>query len=459
MNTGEEQRKRKDDFISSQQNADVFKTNAAKTIMDKFNYMGGVAGGNAIAEGASANGGNIDSFSAANRARQQLAYTSAGADAVIAEYQNRMNNIMDTLKSIDSQNANEYSALNNNYNLGQGTAQQMSDNAQLIYNNLNQNKLTDAEADSMNVETEARKSEITGLVTPKISDEYNVFLDENGNVKNLDFDYQARINELEKELENTTDEGKRQSIQLALSWLSRARDKKTSLPEYSQYAGGTKAYPWETAGFKLDKASLADAKEIAMAGYKSNENIATTEAEVQKFIGQLDADTQTAIAEMEKEVGLKTLDLEKYLNENGYTEAGVQKYIIDKYGIDTYNEYFGSDSDEEDEAVEIVTKPTGWDENEYVTDNAKKIVNNYFKQYGDSGSVDSFVSYLVENSASDGNNLTGNNWTGLDQEEIRKILTAVLEDAKRVSEIMGLIENVDPEDASAGVQIVGKTSG
>lgn len=419
MNTGTEQRQRKDDFINSQQNADIFKTNTAKTIMDKFNYMGGIAGGDKLAEGAAANGGNIDSFSAANRARQQLAYTSAGADAVIAEYQNRMNNIMDTLKSIDTQNATEYSALNDNYNLGQGTAQQMSDNAKLIYDNLNQNKLTDAQADSMNVETEARKAEITGQVTPKISDEYNIFLDEKGNVKDLNFDYQARINELEKQLENTTDEGERQSIQLALSWLSRARDKKTALPEYSQYAGTAKAYPWETAGFTLDKASLADAKEIAMEGYKTDKDIATIETAMQEKIQEKkNADNQ---ADRDK-----AAEMEKWIHENGYSETGFQKWYIEKYGKDDYENTFGSSSDgDEEEEVEVVTMPA-----QASIDSLSQEEQTFFESIYEEGlTPDEFASLAVNNAGK--NNISN--------DSLSRVLRVVL-GFERASEIMGQVE-------------------
>ena len=386
MNTGEEQRKRKDDFINSQQNANIYDTETAKSIMDKFNYMGGVAGGNEIANGASTNNGNIDSFSAANRARQQLAYQTAGAEAVRADYNDRMNRVLDTILSIDTQNQSEYDALNNNYNLGQGTAQQMSDNARLIYDNLNQNKLTDAEvrfteanagltdanaglvnaqANQTDVQTEGLKSDITGTVTPKIADEQNPYLDEEGKLKNVDFDYHARIKELEDKLAKTTDEAEKETIMLALSWLSRARDLKTGMPEYSQYAGEATPYAWETAGYKLEKANVKNARDIAMKGFdvdlagidsaeriakystdaeermnernaSAQETVANTEANMNIKMKEIDAKVQKELAYITLKDNQERRALEKQLTEAGYTASDAQTYILQKYGLDAF---------------------------------------------------------------------------------------------------------------------------
>lgn len=279
MNTGTEQRQRKDDFIKSQQNADIMNTDTAKAIMDKFNYLGGVAGGSELASGAAANGGNIDSFSAANRARQQLAYTTAGTEAVIAEYQNRMNNVMDILKSIDSQNANEYGALAINHQSGLDTAKAYSDTAQQLY-----------DAENKNFDKELADRESKGYFYDYSA---NPYLNSDGTVKNIDLDYTAIYNNAKKSGDEKT-----------AKWASEAAYQKIqSKPElYGQY--------YDSNIHKLDPTDYRQDTATVGADKRQNETqikITGIDAETEKFVAQLSSNTQITLQELVNEADRKSV--------------------------------------------------------------------------------------------------------------------------------------------------------
>lgn len=65
-------------------NYDYTKQSFYQPIMDSYNLFGQNAANGALASGASGNAGNIDSYAAANAARQQLAFTNAGHQAALA---------------------------------------------------------------------------------------------------------------------------------------------------------------------------------------------------------------------------------------------------------------------------------------------------------------------------------------------------------------------------------------
>ncbi len=65
-------------------NYDYTKQPFYRPIMDSYNLYGQNAANGQLASGAAANSGNIDSYAAANAARQQLAFTNAGHQAALA---------------------------------------------------------------------------------------------------------------------------------------------------------------------------------------------------------------------------------------------------------------------------------------------------------------------------------------------------------------------------------------
>ena len=87
-NTGKNQL----DYIN---NFDYTEQSYFDPIMQTYKYKGGEAAKDQLAGGASGNSGNIDSYAAANAARQQLAFTNAGHEAARAAAQQNFTNWQD----------------------------------------------------------------------------------------------------------------------------------------------------------------------------------------------------------------------------------------------------------------------------------------------------------------------------------------------------------------------------
>lgn len=94
-------------------NFDVTKQPYYEGIMNQFRLNGANAANDAYASGAANNGGNIDSYAAANANRQQLAFTTAGQQAALAAAQQNQQN-WQALYSQMSQDLNNQGVLNAN---------------------------------------------------------------------------------------------------------------------------------------------------------------------------------------------------------------------------------------------------------------------------------------------------------------------------------------------------------
>lgn len=96
------------DYIN---NFDVTKQPYYQGIMDQYKLGGYNAAQGAYADGSANNGGNIDSYAAANANRQQLAFTTAGQQAALAAAQQNANN-WQNLYSQMSQDLNNQGKIN-----------------------------------------------------------------------------------------------------------------------------------------------------------------------------------------------------------------------------------------------------------------------------------------------------------------------------------------------------------
>lgn len=76
-------------------NFDYTKQPYYESIMETYNLYGDNAANGELATGAAANAGNIDSYAAANAARQQLSFTNAGHQAALAAAQQNQDNWLD----------------------------------------------------------------------------------------------------------------------------------------------------------------------------------------------------------------------------------------------------------------------------------------------------------------------------------------------------------------------------
>lgn len=77
-------RQKGSDYLDYLKDFDYTQQSYYQPIMDTYNLYGDNAANGELASGSASNGGNIDSYSAANAARQQLAFTNAGHQAALA---------------------------------------------------------------------------------------------------------------------------------------------------------------------------------------------------------------------------------------------------------------------------------------------------------------------------------------------------------------------------------------
>lgn len=328
-------------------NSDITQTDeyksAFKNIMPEYNLKAMQGRDNAVASGGASNGGNIDSFAAANALRQQTAITAKGqalAHQMGLEAANsRVNNVNNILSNLGVYNSSVYSAMSDNIN-----------NDRNIYNDITNNEQT-----ALNNET-ARLSEqanVTGYVpnewTIKNDAVYNEFLNPDGTFKTEKegVDIQALINQ-------TTDPATKQKLAVV-----RAKKALGNLNKYGQYlnqgdiafmenqkteaadqfdkndATVRETLKTESAdtryGVDAEKQMAADANQNAIDQIK-----AQTEAEkdLLEFSAKLSGNTGTKLSEDGADVFKQ---VSKNINQNIVQEYGEKYGLADDYEIIQWN--------------------------------------------------------------------------------------------------------------------------
>ena len=104
-----------------------FTTDEAKAILGKYSLAGLQARDNAAASGGASNGGNIDSYSAANAMRQQASLLSQGQDKVLSAHQQKIDNVRSLLTdmgvNIDRVFNQDETAKMNDYTIKRGISE------------------------------------------------------------------------------------------------------------------------------------------------------------------------------------------------------------------------------------------------------------------------------------------------------------------------------------------------
>ena len=190
-----------------------FTTDEAKAIMGKYDLAGLQGRDNAVASGGATNGGNIDSYAAANAMRQQASLVNQGQMAVLDAHQQKIDNVRTLLSD-------------------------MGVNIDRVFNQDETAKNNDV----------ARKSEIasvTGYVPTEWTYDSNIYLNSDGTVKDEfltdEFDntggFTTIINNAKAKLATTTDATERANLQATINAATQAKALKTfSSPKYSKYA-------------------------------------------------------------------------------------------------------------------------------------------------------------------------------------------------------------------------------
>lgn len=124
-------------------NTNAFTTDEAKAILDKYSLAGLQGRDNEVASGSASNGGNIDSFAAANALRQQASLVNQGQMAVLTAHQQKLDNIKASLEGLGLYQKDSYNSMLNTINNQQTEAQRVFENNQSEQQRLFENEQTD----------------------------------------------------------------------------------------------------------------------------------------------------------------------------------------------------------------------------------------------------------------------------------------------------------------------------
>lgn len=304
----DERRKLNEDyraFYEQNMNMNPWETEWGRAIMQRYSNGGAAAANNAVASAAGANGGNIDSFAAANAARQNLAYENAGNEAVMNMWTSKMTNAYNILKSLSRNADSMREDSKSRADILFAAADRASKENQRMFDNVETRKNN---AQKRDVEV----SGMTGYINPDYLKMYNPYFDKDGNVY-TDIDYKAEIERMklendamEKENESTSDSGimsannrKIAENEKKIKSAEFARSYKVRLPEYRQYAA---------AAMPIEREETADRRSLRDT-LSSNESVSAekTAAEAAK----LDANNKSkeAIADAKNKTELEKAKL------------------------------------------------------------------------------------------------------------------------------------------------------
>lgn len=163
-----------------------FTSEEAKAILAKYDLSAMQGRDNAVASGGASNGGNIDSYAAANALRQQAALINKGQMVVLDAHNNKINNVKGILESLGVYQQNQDKGMQNTIGIQQEEGQRLFENDETAKNN--------------EVARLSEQASVTGYVPSewviKNDDVYNTYLNEDGTFKKEmeSVDIQALIN-------------------------------------------------------------------------------------------------------------------------------------------------------------------------------------------------------------------------------------------------------------------------
>ena len=270
-----------------------FTTEEAKAILAKYDLSGLQARDNAVASGGASNGGNIDSYAAANAMRQQASLVNQGQMAVLESHQQKIDNV-------------------------RGLLSDMGVNIDRVFNQNETVKNREFEQSETAKNNEAARQELYSNISGTVGDTVTKALHSNiwnsdGSLVNPNQDFMASMKELEDAYKATTDEEARARIWDQLRVLEAARNQKID----EQGLGYAKTYTYQSdkqteAGRQFDKQD-----KTARDSLTATNNLAKYEIDANAKIAQDQI-------EAEKEINKDKLDTEKELT---YAQIGAEKEI------------------------------------------------------------------------------------------------------------------------------------
>lgn len=240
-------------------NHNPYESEIGKSIMKDYKFQGETASDNATASGGASNGGNIDSYAAANANRQQLAFTNAGKQAVLNDFNTRISNARGILNELGVYQQNQDKGMQTTINQQQTEEQRKFDN-------------------------DVKTSEVTGYVPEGMSYSNNPFFNKDGSLINPDTtDYSQIITNARNKLKTTTDSAEKANLEATIKYATQARAHKIlNMPEYSKWANTMElTSPDETLTSKVTNKELDNDKhaidtESATSKYISDNDLEGT---------------------------------------------------------------------------------------------------------------------------------------------------------------------------------------
>lgn len=220
-------------------NPNTYTSRNAEAIRSAYREKGDIAAEGAVADSAASNSGNIDSFAAANAKRQQLAFENAANEAILADYNARMDRIQNAMNNLGIQQQARWGADSGDVTQMLSTAAQYGNTAtgrtstaNTIFSNSEAKKQAthEREMDQKNYDLLNKKTyaEVTGRNPQGWNALYsqNPFFDENGNLKKTDIDYQQLLNNVRAQIANESNAAEREKLKEREQQLLAARYQK-----------------------------------------------------------------------------------------------------------------------------------------------------------------------------------------------------------------------------------------
>jgi hypothetical protein len=322
-------------------NHDPYESKIGKSIMENYKFQGKTASDNEVASVGASNGGNIDSYAAANANRQQLAFTNAGNQAILNDFNARINNARGILKDLGVYQQDQDKGMQTTIGMQQNEEQRVFENEETKKNN--------------DVSRKVSISDVTGYVPADWANTGNFYLDENGKLKpeyeNIDFS--AIMAEAKK---NGNTELYNQAS------VARAAKIYGNYEKYGKYDDGNYTLTGKQqteSGRQFDKNSELTNKEI-----ETNADLTREEIEANKSINDAKNTTNLTIAQMEA-LAKEAQNAETFENFVSGINLTSNDYGTQVFINKVLKEYWEQDSDvvlestDVDETGKVIKYPKG----------------------------------------------------------------------------------------------------
>ena len=366
-------------------NHNPYESEIGKSIMANYQLQGKTESDNAVADGGASNGGNIDSFAAANAKRQQLAFTNAGTQAVLNDHNSRVSNWRGILNDMGINVTGMVSGLRETIGLQQTEEQRQFENTETSKNN--------------EVDRNVKISEVTGYVPVEWAAgvKNNPYLNSDGTVKDeyKDKDFLAAMAE-----------AKAKGNQQDYYYLSVARFFKINndYEKYGKYDDGNYINPMlqqTESGRQFDVGANIEQEKIT-SGERMNQDDNATSIHNTEYTTDAQVDMNEYNTDAQVGMNEDNNATSKYVSDNNLTGT---KYASDSEERQTNstNATNLTITDKTLAAEAEAKEDKTWTEelNDYdLSENARTILNTYAYDAWRNGEYINILSVVSENSTS-----------------------------------------------------------